>query len=571
MPAGSTIPVRQARPAVVELDDLFGMFDAKTRVGQQRSLDGFGGGLAGRGQDINTAIEAFVPLLRNLEPVARNLSDPDTRLDRFFASLARAAEEVAPVAEEQASLFVNLDTAFTALATIARPYLQETISESPLSEQVAIRDFPRQRPFIRNNTAFFRELRPGVAVLPHAAPILADAFEAGTKVLPRTVRMNEDLADVFEALAEFGDDPMVRAGIDQLTRLSSSLRPTLRFITPAQTTCNYASLFIRNVASVLSEGDQNGNYQRFLVVSAPTDPITFENGPNNEAGPSEAPARGPGRHNYLHANMYPNTAAPGQERECEAGNERLRDRPDRDRQHARQPGPHHGGAAMRRGQHGSRFTPYQVGLIALLVIVVGAYLGFSKDIPFTTPFQLKAVFENAPPIYKGQAVRIAGVEVGKVSAVEPKGGDSPAVVVTMKLKDEALPIHRNAQVKVRPRLFFEGNLFFDIRPGTPSSGNVKDGDTIPVSQTSAPVQLDQVLGTLQTDTREDLQKLLVGYGDAINGEPQPGEDDDQDPDTRGETAGKALNDSYEYSADALRGGAVLNDAPRARSCTTSRS
>jgi ABC-type transporter Mla subunit MlaD len=147
--AGSVIPVRQARPAVVELDDLFGMFDAKTRVGQRNTLDGFGGGFAGRGQDINSALEAFVPLLEDLEPVARNLSDPDTRLDRFFASLARAAEEAAPVAEEQASLFVNLDTAFTALSTIARPFLQETISESPLSEQVAIRDFPRQRPFCR--------------------------------------------------------------------------------------------------------------------------------------------------------------------------------------------------------------------------------------------------------------------------------------------------------------------------------------------------------------------------------------------------------------------------------------
>ena len=214
---------------------------------------------------------------------------------------------------------------------------------------------------------------------------------------------------------------------------------------------------------------------------------------------------------------------------------------------------------MRRGP-GSRFTPFQAGLIALIVIVIGTYLGASKDIPFTKPYQLKAVFENAPPIHKGQAVRIAGVDVGKVSAVEPVGGDSPAVVVTMKLEDEALPIHKDAQIKVRPRLFFEGNLFFDIRPGTPQAGTVDDGGTIPVSQTSAPVQLDQVLGTLTTSTREDLQKLLVGYGDALNGEPQPGEDADQDPDTKGDTGARALNDSLKYSAASLRGGAVLNDA-----------
>jgi phospholipid/cholesterol/gamma-HCH transport system substrate-binding protein len=69
-----------------------------------------------------------------------------------------------------------------------------------------------------------------------------------------------------------------------------------------------------------------------------------------------------------------------------------------------------------------------------------------------------------------------------------------------------------------------------------------------------------VLGTLTANTREDLQKLLIGYGGALNGQPQPGEDDDQDADVQGETAGQALNDSLEYSADALRGGAIVNEA-----------
>jgi ABC-type transporter Mla subunit MlaD len=215
---------------------------------------------------------------------------------------------------------------------------------------------------------------------------------------------------------------------------------------------------------------------------------------------------------------------------------------------------------MRRVRTGGRFTPFQVGLIALLLILIVTFLAFTKDIPFTKPYELKARFENAPPIQKNQAVRIAGVEVGKVSKVEAVSGDSPAIDVTMKLDDEALPIHRDARIKVRPRIFFEGNLFFDIRPGTPSSPELDSGSTIPASQTSAPVQIDQILGTLQADTREDLRKLLIGYGGALNAEPKPGEDEDQDKDTRGETAGQALNDSLEYSAGALRGGAVVNDA-----------
>jgi phospholipid/cholesterol/gamma-HCH transport system substrate-binding protein len=211
-------------------------------------------------------------------------------------------------------------------------------------------------------------------------------------------------------------------------------------------------------------------------------------------------------------------------------------------------------------RNAGRYSPFQVGLIALVLIAVVTFLAFTKDIPFTKPYELKARFENAPPIQKGQAVRIAGVEVGRVSKVESVSGDSPAITVTMKLQDRALPIHRDARIKVRPRIFFEGNLFFDVKPGTPGAPELASGSVVPASQTSAPVQIDQVLGTLKTDTRKGLQKLLVGYGGALNGQPLPGEDTDQDPSAKGETAGKSLNDSLQYSANALRGGAIVNQA-----------
>jgi virulence factor Mce-like protein len=325
--AGSTIPVKQVRTPV-ELDEFFGMFDAKARVGSRNSLDGYGGGLAGRGQDLNSAIEALVPLVTDAEPVLRNLADPKTGLGKFFRSLADTATEIAPVAEQQGSLFRSLDVSFTALSTVARPFIQETISESPPAEEVAIRDFPAQRPFLRNNTAFFKELRPGVATLPHSAPLLADAFETGTKVLPRTIQPNKDLEGVFTTLADFSQDPGVRGGIDQLTNLSASLRKTLHFLTPTQTTCNYATLWFRNAASRLADGDSHGTWQRFQVVSAPTDsanlstkPLSEVYGPNNEGEPSSAPANGPTVMNHLHFNPYPNTAAPGQPKDCAAGNE----------------------------------------------------------------------------------------------------------------------------------------------------------------------------------------------------------------------------------------------------------
>jgi hypothetical protein len=85
--------------------------------------------------------------------------------------------------------------------------------------------------------------------------------------------------------------------------------------------CNYGTLWFRNASSLLSDGDPNGTWQRFMVVAAPLDRGSEDYGQNNEGMPSNAPANGPQTSNHLHLNMYPNTAAPGQEQECEAGNE----------------------------------------------------------------------------------------------------------------------------------------------------------------------------------------------------------------------------------------------------------
>jgi virulence factor Mce-like protein len=314
---GGTIPLSQATPKPVEIDEVLNTFDDKTRAASRVNLTEFGNALAGRGQDLNVAIQALNPLLTDLVPVMRNLSDPRTRLPQLFRALEQTASQVAPVADIQGQLFDNLDTTFRAFSNVARPYIQQAIVNGPPALDEATRDFPLQRPFLRNSELFFHELRPGVRALRHAAPDLADAFEIGARTLRRTPAMNRELKPTFAALQRFAEDPLVTLGVRDLTNTATILNPTIAFLTPAQTICNYASLWFRNVASLLSEGDKNGTGQRFIVVAAP-------NGPNNEGGPSSAPANGgvPGaQDNYLHTNPYPNTASPGQPKECEAGNE----------------------------------------------------------------------------------------------------------------------------------------------------------------------------------------------------------------------------------------------------------
>jgi virulence factor Mce-like protein len=312
--SGDTIPLKNSTPRPVELDEVFNTFDEATRTASQENLREFGNAFAGRGAPLNEAIENLPSLLTNLERVMRNLSAPGTELQNFFRGLGAAAAEAAPVAQEQAQLFVNLDVTFRALAEVARPFIQEAISEGPPTLQTAINVFPFQRVFLANSEGLFRELRPGVRALRRAAPDLAGALRVGTPTLIRSQILNRRLIPLFRELDRFANDPQVPLGVRDLTALMRSLDPTVAFLTPAQTVCNYLTLWFRNVSSLLSEGDRNGTWQRFIIMPTPQ-------GPNNEGGPASAPANGPSRENHLHVNPYPNTAAPGQPRECEAGNE----------------------------------------------------------------------------------------------------------------------------------------------------------------------------------------------------------------------------------------------------------
>jgi phospholipid/cholesterol/gamma-HCH transport system substrate-binding protein len=212
-----------------------------------------------------------------------------------------------------------------------------------------------------------------------------------------------------------------------------------------------------------------------------------------------------------------------------------------------------------RRSHGNRVSPFAAGMIALAVIVFALYAAFIHKYPWQNPYELKAVFRNANNLAVNSPVREAGVTVGKVTSIETKPGAS-ASVVTMAINDEGLPIHKDAEAKIRPRIFLGGNFFVDLMPGSGETAQIGSGSEIPASQTFSPVQIDQVLGVLQLSTRTGLQRLLQGYGAALNGKPRPGEDRLADPSTRGQTAAESLNDSLDTAVPALRDTAIVNQA-----------
>ena len=212
----------------------------------------------------------------------------------------------------------------------------------------------------------------------------------------------------------------------------------------------------------------------------------------------------------------------------------------------------------------SRVSKFAAGILGALFLLVVCYLVFGGSLPFAgTPYQLKAVFTSQTQLHIPSEVRSAGVKVGQVVSVKRLPGQDPSndtAIVTMDIQSNGLPIHADATLNIRPRIFLEGNFYVDLRPGTPGAKVLASGSTLPAPQTSGPEQIDRVLAALNSDARANLQTLLQGLGSSLNAPAPPGQDVTQDPSTRRLTGGQALNLSLKYSVDAFRASSMVNQA-----------
>ncbi len=606
---GSTIPLERAGNPV-EFDDLLNTFDESNRQYQQDSLVGFGDALAGRGADLNEAIASLSPFFDALTPVMQNLSDPRTRLQDFFKEIGETSAEVRPVARLQAELFGLMADTFDAITSDPDAF-RLTIEKTPETLDAGIRSLPIQRPFIEDFTDLSRRLRPTARILPTALDRINPALRTGIQVLPQTVRLNQELGDTFDALTDLVENPDTLLALRDLRTTTTVGAPLLEYVSPYQSVCSYGNYFFAGLGGHISEGTQLGTAERVIVKSDnentqdnkwsdfpadrpadvpadvdPSDAIT----PNTPPG-AEEEREPPGR---PHPAVRPGDRRQGQRRLPDrqlglhrrpAGEERPlpagQRQPDlrrrrggrqprgRRRRHARPGGPDvqrrpelEGRPLMaifnRGKKKGSGMSPVMAGAIATVIIAVAVFFAFSALNPFHHPYTFTATFKSANNLKPKSPVRIAGVEVGVVKKVEPIPEGDGAAEVTMEVEKAGLPIHKDAQLKVRPRIFLEGNFFVDIQPGTPGSEDLKDGGNIPVNQTETPVQFGQILTALQSDTREDLKDFLREYATngLGNGKPQ-GQSDEP-------TGADYYNQSLDDAPDALKNVSIANDATLGR-------
>ena len=167
-----------------------------------------------------------------------------------------------------------------------------------------------------------------------------------------------------------------------------------------------------------------------------------------------------------------------------------------------------------------RVHPLVIALVTIGATVFITYYAFSQSLPFQHRFTLYAVVSNSVNIRSDSPVRIAGIDVGAVQGTSPYGN---ATKITFTVNSNGLPIHKDATIAIRDRLFLEGGYYLELEPGTPTAPVLSDGGTIPLSQTSTPVQFYQVLSTFDVAARSDLTNFLntvnIGFSPAP-GKPQ---------------------------------------------------
>ena len=241
-------------------------------------------------------------------PVLRNLSRPETRTSS--ASSRRSATPPRCRARRRGagvSCSCNLDTHVGArCATVARPFIQDSITEGkpaldagdPRASRASARSCATPRACSASCARASRALRTRRAGPRRRARDRHRGAAAHAAAQPAPGVAAARAADVLRG-------PAVPRGIDGSTDVVSTLNPTLHYLAPAQTPCNYMTLWFRNVSSLLSEGDAT-------APGSGSSSSPRRRAPTTRAARPPRPANGPTVDNHLHTNPYPNTASPGQ-------------------------------------------------------------------------------------------------------------------------------------------------------------------------------------------------------------------------------------------------------------------
>jgi phospholipid/cholesterol/gamma-HCH transport system substrate-binding protein len=172
---------------------------------------------------------------------------------------------------------------------------------------------------------------------------------------------------------------------------------------------------------------------------------------------------------------------------------------------------------MRRRQQPAFANPVLIGAVTVLVAVVAVFLAYNatNGLPFVPTRQLKVDFASGAALVAGNDVRVGGFRVGVVAdmkaVVLPTGQVGAQAILNLNTKEGQIPLDSTATIRPRSAL---GLKYVDITRGS-SSKVFSDGGVMPISQTTVPVQFDDIDTMFGAKTRPAIQQNLAGYGNAL--------------------------------------------------------
>ena len=154
----------------------------------------------------------------------------------------------------------------------------------------------------------------------------------------------------------------------------------------------------------------------------------------------------------------------------------------------------------------SRFTALIAA--ALAVLIAGGAALLVRNV-VTKPTRVTAFFTSATAIYPGDQVRVAGVKVGSITAIEPQGTKAKLTLAI----DRDVPIPADAKAVIIAQNLV-GARYVQLAPayeadGQPGGPTMRDGAVIDTDRTAVPVEWDQV--------KEQLTRLSADLGPTIEG------------------------------------------------------
>jgi phospholipid/cholesterol/gamma-HCH transport system substrate-binding protein len=158
-----------------------------------------------------------------------------------------------------------------------------------------------------------------------------------------------------------------------------------------------------------------------------------------------------------------------------------------------------------------------VFVIASIGLTMFVWRSVGGPIPFgAKSYEVRALFDNAGQLAKNADVRIAGVNVGKVAEIRPRGLRTEA---TLSIDAEYAPVANDVRAILRAKTLL-GETFVSLTPGTAGAPRLADGGRIPAEQIEDTQPLDRVLGTLDEEGRKRLHELFVDTGAMLDGRAQ---------------------------------------------------